>query len=65
MISRLLLSLKKASASQEQGWSFGELSTRSVMKFAERPVGAATKDEINLGTFASKREEIQSQRESI
>ena len=61
MITRLLLSLKKANASLEQAWSLGEVPTHSTMNFAERPGGVATRDEIILGTFASKQEETQSQ----
>jgi len=56
MITRLLLSLKKASASQEQEWSIGELSTHNIMKFAERRGGVSTRDEIRLDTFASAQE---------
>ena len=56
MVTRLLLSLKKAGASQEHGWSFGEPTTHTTMKFADRRNGVATKDEISLDTLASTQE---------
>ena len=56
MITRLLLSLKKASAPKEHGWSFGEPTTHTTMKFAERRGGVATRDEVPLDTFASTQE---------
>lgn len=59
MITRLLLSLKKAGAPREPGWSFGELSTHTTMRFAERRGGAATIDEIPPDTFASTQERSQ------
>jgi len=52
MVTRLLLSLKKAGASQESAWSLGELTTTTV-GFAEHRGGATTNDEIILNTFAS------------
>jgi len=55
MITRLLLSLKKAGASQEHGWSLGELTTPTSMKFAERRGGDVTRDEIRLDIFAGTR----------
>ena len=61
MITRLLLSLRKANASQEHGWSLGELTTHTTMRFAERRDGAPTRDEIRLDTFVSTHEETQSQ----
>jgi len=61
MITRLLLSLKKANASQECGWSFGEPTTHSTMRFAERRGGVATRDEIPLDTFLSTHEGSQGQ----
>ena len=62
MVTRLLLSLKKASASREQGWSLGEPTTHTTMKFVERRGGITTKDiEIPLGTFSSSQETTQSQ----
>ena len=61
MITRLLLSLKKANASEEHGWSFGEPTTHTTMKFAERRSGATTRDEVSLDTFAGTQEGTQSQ----
>ena len=60
MITRLLLSLKKATASQEKGWSLGEPTTHTSMRFAEGR-GVATRDEISLDTFANTHEGTQSQ----
>ena len=56
MITRLLLSLKKANASQEQAWSLGEPSAHTPMGFAEHRSGAITRDETRLDTFASTHE---------
>ena len=56
MITRLLLSLKKANASQEHAWSLGEPATHTTMRFAEGRGGASTRDEIHLDTFASTQE---------
>ena len=61
MITRLLLSLKKAIASQDHGWSLGEPTMRTTMRFAERRGGVITRDEIRLDTFATTHEETQSQ----
>ena len=61
MITRLLLSLKKAGASQEYGWSFGEPTAHTSMRFAERRPGVVTRDEIYLHTFSSTQEGTQSQ----
>jgi hypothetical protein len=59
MVTRLLLSLKKAAASQKHGWRFGEPTTYTTMRFAERR-GDSTGDEIPLDTFANTHEETQS-----
>ena len=60
MITRLLLSLKKAAASKkEHGWSFGEPTTHTTMRFARRQ-GDTTRDEIHLDTFASMQEGTES-----
>jgi len=60
MITRLLLSLKKAAASKEEhGWSFGEPTTHTTMRFAGRR-GDATRDEIHLDTFVSAQEGTES-----
>ena len=57
MITRLLLSLKKAAASKkEHGWSLGEPTTHMTMRFAERRGGNVTRDEIHLDTFLSTHE---------
>jgi len=61
MITRLLLSLKEAAVSQEQGWSLGERTAHATMRFAERRGGVATRDEISLDTFASTHEGTQIQ----
>ena len=56
MITRLMLSLKKASTSQEEAWSIGE----PTMRFAEpRPV-VVTSGEIHLDTFANESVGVQS-----
>ena len=55
MITRLLLSLKKANASQE-AWNLGEPSAHTTMRFAERQDGATTRNEMRLDTFASTHE---------
>ena len=56
MITRLLLSLKKAVTLQKHGWSFGEPTTHTTMRFAERRDGIITRDVIRLDTFASTQE---------
>jgi hypothetical protein len=58
MITRLMLSLKKAASSQK--WSFGEPTTHTTIRFAERRGGISTQDEIDLDVFASTREGTQS-----
>jgi len=58
MVTRLLLSLRKAVDTQEYGWSFGEPSS---VRFAECRGGLITKDEIiHLDIFSSTYEGIQS-----
>ena len=61
MITRLLLSLKKANASQAYGWSLGEPTVYTTMRFAEHRGGVGTRDEIRLDTFASTHEGTRSQ----
>ena len=61
MVTRLLLSLKKAGASREHGWSLGEPTTHATMKFADHRGGVSTRDEILLYTFASTHEGAQIQ----
>ena len=58
MITRLLLSLRKANALQERGWSLGESTT---IRFVERRSGGAMVDAIYLDTFSSTHEGAQSQ----
>ena len=60
MITRLLLSLKKAVATQEYGWNLGEPTAHTTMRFAERR-GAARGDEIPLDIFPSTHEGTQSE----
>jgi len=60
MITRLMLSLKKATSSQENGWSLGEPTTHSTMRFAERQGGVATRHEMRLDTFGNTHEGTQS-----
>jgi len=55
MVVRLLLSLKKAGASREDGWSLGEPTTHTTMKFADRRGGVATRDEIPLDMSTQER----------
>ena len=60
MTTRLLLSLRKASASQEHGWSFGEPTTYTSMRFSERRYDVAAGDATQLDTFVSTHEGPQS-----
>ena len=53
MVTRLMLSLKKAATPQEDRWSFGELTAHSTMRFAEHRDGGTTRYETHLDTFAS------------
>ena len=61
MITRLLLSLRKANALQEHGWSFGESTKHTTMRFVKRRGGGAMVDAIYLDTFPSTRDGAQSQ----
>jgi len=61
MVTRLMLSLKKAANPQENGWSLGEPTTHMTMRFAERRGGVSTRDEVPLDTFASVQEGTQGQ----
>jgi hypothetical protein len=61
MVTRLMLSLKKAATSQKHGWSLGEPTTHTNMRFAERRGDVSTGDEIHLDTFSSTQEGTQSQ----
>jgi len=60
MIIRLLLSLKKAGASREDGWSLGGRTTHTTMKFAECRGGVTTRDEIHPDIFTSTHDGNQS-----
>jgi len=56
MVVRLLLSLRKAGASQQHGWSLGEPTTHTTMKFAECRGGVTVRDEMRLDILASTHE---------
>ena len=60
MITRLMLSLKKATASQDEAWNLGEPTTHATMRFVERR-DVSTGDEMLLDTLASAHERTQSQ----
>ena len=61
MITRLLLSLRKANALQEHGWRFGESTKHTTIRFVECRGGTAMSDAIYLDTFSSTDEGAQSQ----
>jgi len=61
MITRLLLSLKKAARASQEGWSLGEPTTQLSMRFAERRGDMTTRDEMDLVTFASTHERAHGQ----
>ena len=61
MVTRLLLSLKKAATSPRHERSIGELTMHTTIRFAEHRGGAITRDEIHMDTFVSTHEETQSQ----
>ncbi|KAF9645533.1 hypothetical protein BDM02DRAFT_3262853 [Thelephora ganbajun] len=61
MVTRLMLSLKKANASQEHAWSLGAPTVHTAIAFAECRGFADTGDEIHLDTYASGHEGTQSQ----
>ena len=61
MITQLLFSLRKANTSQEHGWSFGEPTAYTPMRFAERRGGGTTVDAIHLDTFVITHDETRSQ----
>ena len=52
MITRLMLSLKKATALQD-AWSFGGPTINNAVGFAQRRGSVTTRDEIRLDTFES------------
>ena len=49
MVTRLMLSLKKAAASQVDGWSFGE----PTIRFSEPQGAVVTSDEVRPDTFSN------------
>ena len=53
MITRLLLSLKKANAPQEHEWDLGGTAAHANVRLGERRGGIVTKNEMCLETFAS------------
>ena len=63
MITRLLLSLKKADASDEHGLSLRDPTTHTTIKFADRRFGGSvtSRDEIHLVTFSSTQDGTESQ----
>ena len=61
MITRLLLSLRKAANWQEDVWSFGEPTAHASVRFAERRrSGVSAGDGMRLDAFASAQEGTQS-----
>ena len=61
MITRVMLSLKKAANSQGHEWSLGEPTAHTTIRFAERQGGVSTGDGMYLDTSASIHEETKSQ----
>jgi len=59
MITRLMLSLKKADASKVQAWGLEEPTIHTTMRFTEHRGGAITGDEMRLDTLASTSDGIQ------
>ena len=58
MITRLMLSLKKAAGSQSEPWTLGQLTV--PLGFIDRQDGTAARDEIDLETFSSTCEGVKS-----
>ena len=58
MITRLLLSLKKAAAARGEleGWTFGEPTLHPIVGLAEHRGVFTPRDEIHLDVFASARD---------
>ena len=54
MISRIMLSLKKAAISEEDQWSLGEPTTFTGVRFASDRGHDTTGDGMALETFRSK-----------
>lgn len=65
MITRLMLSLRKAAAFQEDAWSFGESTTSGVMGFARRRGFATTGDEMRLDNFSGVEGRTQIRRDAV
>ena len=61
MITRLMLSLKKATNSREYVWSFGEPTVYTTVRFPDRRSLMTMRDEIPLDTFGSGDEGAQNQ----
>jgi len=61
MIARLMLSLKKANASQEHAWNLGEPVVYTITRSTERRGSGVTRDGIHLNTFAGTQGGTQSQ----
>ena len=63
MITRLLLSLRKADAPDEHEWSLRDQTMHTTIKFADHRLGGgvASRDEIHLDTFSSTQEGAESQ----
>jgi len=59
MVTRLLLSLKKATAPNENAWSLGEPTAHTYAGYAERRGGLVMRDEMRLETLASSDEGAQ------
>ena len=61
MIARLMLSLKKASVTQEGIWSFRDPSRGTSVRFAGGQGLGATRDDIGLDTFGGRYERARSE----
>jgi len=59
MITRLLLSLKKATVPNEQGWSLGDPTAHTYVGYAERRGRLFMGDGMRLETLASSDEGAQ------
>jgi len=59
MITRLLLSLKKATTPNEHGWSLGDPTAHTHAGYAERRGDLVPRDEMRLETLASSDEGAQ------
>jgi len=59
MVGRLMLSLRKAASSRDDGGSFGEPTVSAGLRFDRRGL-VGTGDEMRLETLVSRNEEAQS-----